>query len=68
MLVSYSLKLNQKKYCTTRKELLVVVAFTRYFPHYLLARLFIIRTVHIILTWLLSFKYIEGQLSSWNEE
>ena len=38
----------QRKYCTTRKELLVIVCFTRNVRHYLLGRQFVIRTDHII--------------------
>ena len=33
---SFALTPEQKKYCTTRKELLSIVRFTRYFWHYLL--------------------------------
>lgn len=58
----------QRKYCTTRKELLAIVCFTRHFRHYLLGRNFIIRTDHNSLTWLLNFKNIEGQLARWIEE
>ena len=65
---SYILTPEQRKYCTTRKELLAVVRFTRQFRHYLLGRQFIVRTDHSSLVWLLSFKNIEGQLSRWIEE
>ena len=58
----------QRKYCTTRKELLAVVTFTRRYRHYLLGRKFILRTDHNSLTWLLSFKDIQGQLARWIEE
>ena len=57
----------QRKYCTTR-ELLAVIVFTRQFRHFLLGRHFILRTDHNSLTWLLSFKNIEGQLARWIEE
>ena len=50
----------QRKYCTTRKELLAIVCFTRHYRHYLLGRQFVIRTDHISLIWLLNFKNIEG--------
>ena len=59
---------SQHKYCTTRKELLAVVRFTRQFRHYSLGRQFIVRTDHSSLVWLLSLKNIEGQLSRWIEE
>ncbi|XP_041374756.1 uncharacterized protein LOC121387644 [Gigantopelta aegis] len=39
---SCSLTSEQKKYCTTRKELLAVVKFTRQFRHYLLGRRFLV--------------------------
>ena len=42
------------KYCTTRKQLLVVVKFTRHFRYYLLGRRFTIRTDHNGLIWLTS--------------
>ncbi len=58
----------QRKYCTTRKELLALVAFTRQYRMYLLGRSFIVRTDHNSLTWLLRFKSIEGQLARWIEE
>lgn len=52
----------QRKYCTTRKELLAIVMFTRQYRHYLLGKQFIIRTDHNSLIWLMNFKNIEGQL------
>ena len=58
----------QRKYCTTRKELLAVVVFTRKYRHYLLGRPFHLRTDHNSLIWLMGFKNIEGQLSRWLEE
>ena len=58
----------QGKYCVTRNELLAVVRFTRQFRHYFLGRNFLLRTDHNSLTWLLRFKYIEGQLARWLEE
>jgi hypothetical protein len=58
----------QRQYCTTRKELLAIVAFTRQFRSYLLGKPFIIRTDHHSLAWLLGFKNIEEQLARWLEE
>jgi len=58
----------QRKYCTTRKELLEIVTFTRHFRHYLLGKTSLVRTDHNSLIWLLSFKNIEGQLARWIEE
>ena len=65
---SYILTPEQRKYCTTRKELLAVVRFTRQFWHYLLGRQFIVQTDHSSLVRLLSFKNIKGQLWRWIEE
>ena len=65
---SYSLTKEQRKYCTTRKELLAVVRFTRQYRHYLLGRPFTVRTDHSSLTWLLNFKEPQGQLARWMEE
>ena len=65
---SYSLTPEQKKYCTTRKELLAVVRFTRQFRHYLLGKRFEVRTDHSSLTWLLRFKDPQGQIARWIEE
>ena len=44
----------QVKYCTTRKELLAVIALTKQLRHYLLGRTFRIRTDHASLVWLLN--------------
>ena len=65
---SFALTPTQRRYCTTRKELLAVLRFTREFRHYLLGRPFVVRTDHNSLTWLMSFKNIEGQLARWMEE
>lgn len=65
---SYVLDREQRKYCTTRKEVLAVIRLTRQFRHYLLGRPFLIRTDHNSLTWLMGFKNIQGQLARWLEE
>ena len=65
---SFALSPEQKRYCTTRKELLAIIRFTRQYRHYLLGRHFIIRTDHSSLTWLLNFKNPQGQLARWLEE
>ena len=65
---SYALTPEQINYCTTRKELLAVVRFTRHFRHYLLGRQFLVRTDHSSLRWLLNFKEPDGQLARWLEE
>ena len=65
---SYSLTPAQRKYCTTRKELLAIVRFTRHYRHYLLGRQFTVRTDHSSLTWLMRFRNINGMLARWIEE
>ena len=65
---SFALTKEQRRYCTTRKELLAVVRFTRQFRHYLLGRPFEVRTDHASLVWLLNFKEPQGQLARWMEE
>lgn len=65
---SYTLSPEQRRYCTTRRELLAIIRFTRQFRHYLLGRKFVIRTDHNSLTWLLRFKHPQGQLARWIEE
>ncbi|VDI22459.1 Hypothetical predicted protein [Mytilus galloprovincialis] len=65
---SFVLTAEQKRYCTTRKELLAVIRFTRQFRHYLLGRQFTVRTDHSSLTWLVNFKEPQGQLARWLEE
>jgi transposase InsO family protein len=42
----------ERNYCVTRRELLAVVAFVKYFRHYILGRRFVIRTDHAALQWL----------------
>ncbi len=65
---SFALTPEQKKYCTTRKELLAVIRFTRQFRHYLLGRQFTVRTDHISLTWLMNFKEPQEKIARWLEE
>ena len=65
---SFALTKEQRKYCTTRKELLAVVRFTRQYRHYLLGKKFTVRTDHSSLTWLMNFKEPQGQLARWLEE
>ena len=65
---SFSLLPSQRNYCTTKKELLAVLRFTREYRHYLLGRKFLIRTDHSSLTWLMRFRNAEGMLARWLEE
>ena len=64
---SRALSKSERKYCVTRKELLAVVHFVKYFRHYLYGRHFVVRTDHSSLKWLLNFKQPEGQLARWLE-
>jgi hypothetical protein len=57
----------ERNYCVTRRELLAVVDSIKFFHHYLYGRRFTIRTDHISLKWLLSFRDLEGQLARWLE-
>ena len=50
----------QCNYCTTRKELLAVVRYTRHFMHYLLGRRFTMRTDHNSLLWLMGLRILKG--------
>jgi hypothetical protein len=57
----------ERRYCVTRKELLGVVHFVKYFRHYLYGRPFLVRTDHSSLRWLMYFKEPDGQLARWLE-
>ena len=64
---SRSLSKQEKKYCVTRKALLAVVFFCKYFTHYLYGQTFLVRTDHNSLRWLFRFKNPEGQTARWLE-
>uniref|UniRef100_A0A3B1IQI2 Gypsy retrotransposon integrase-like protein 1 n=1 Tax=Astyanax mexicanus TaxID=7994 RepID=A0A3B1IQI2_ASTMX len=65
---SRRLSSTEQNYCTTRRELLAVVEFTRHFRQYLLGRPFIVRSDHSSLRWLVNIKEPEGQLARWLEK
>ncbi len=65
---SRSLTPTEQNYCTTRRELLAVVEFTRHFRQYLLGRSFTVRTDHSSLQWLIRMREPEGQLARWLEK
>ena len=65
MLVELWLK--RRQYCVTRKKILAVVHFCKYFKHYLYGKRFTVRTDHGSLRWLLNFKSPEGQVARWIE-
>ena len=50
-------------YSATRKELLAVVSFVKYFKHHLLGRHFVVRTDHAVLQWLRKTPEPVGQQS-----
>jgi len=57
----------ERNYCVTRRELLAIIDSIKFFRHYLLGRKFLIRTDHVSLKWLMSFRDLEGQLARWLE-
>ena len=57
----------ERKYSTTRKELLALVKSVKYFKHYLLGKPFLVRTDNSSLKWLYNFKCPEGQVARWIE-
>ena len=63
---SKSLSKSQRRYCTTKRELLAVVHFVGVtFHHYLIGEEFTVRTDHSSLKWLTNFKDADGMLSRW---
>jgi len=52
-------------YSATRKELLAVVSFVKYFKHYLLGRHFFVRTDHTALQWLWKIPDPVGHRARW---
>ena len=55
----------QRNYCTTKRELLAVVVYTKKFRHFLWGSDFTLRTDHSSLRWLLNFKDAEGMIGRW---
>ena len=53
----------ERRYCTTRKELLAVVCSIKHHHHYLYGRRFKVRSDHGSLRWLMNFKICEGALA-----
>ena len=57
----------ERRYCTTRKELLAIVCSIKHFHHYLYGRHFKVRSDHGSPRWLMNFKICEGSLlDSWS--
>lgn len=65
---SRALTKQERKYATTKKELLSMVTFIKYFKHYLLGKEFVLWTDHNSLRWLHNFQGLEGQLARWVEQ
>ena len=65
---SRSLDRREQNYCVTRKELLAIVYFLKYFKQYLLGRAFKVRTDHAALTWLRRTPEPIGQQARWLEQ
>jgi len=61
------MNVTQRNYCTTRRELLVVICALQHFRHYLLGTKIILRTDNHSLKWLQTFKRPEGILARWVE-
>lgn len=51
---------SERNYCVTRRELLAIVDSMKSFRHYLLGQKVYIRTDHISLKWLMTFRDLEG--------
>ena len=62
---SNSLSKAQRNYCTTKRELLAVVVYTKKYRHFLYGGNFTLRTDHSALQWLLNFKDAEGMMGRW---
>ena len=62
---SRTLTQSERRYCVTRKELLALVTFVKFFRHYLYGKKFLVRTDHGSLRWLMNFKNPEGQVAWW---
>ena len=62
---SNSLSKTQRNYCTTKRELLAIVVYTKKFRHYLYGGNFTLRTDHSSLCWLLNFKDADGMMGRW---
>ena len=62
---SRALRDTQRRYCTTKRELLAVVSMVHHFRHYLWGRRFLLRTDHASLKWLMNFRDAEGMVARW---
>jgi hypothetical protein len=55
----------ERNYSVTWQELLAIVRTAEHFHTYLYKQEFHLRTDHAALTWLMSFKNLEGQTAGW---
>ena len=62
---SRALRPSQRRYCTTKREMLATVSMCIQFRSYLRGARFIIRTDHKSLVWLHRFKDTEGMMARW---
>ena len=62
---SHALRPSQRKYCTTKREMLAVVSMCIQFRSYLRGSKFTLRTDHKSLVWLHRFKDTEGMMARW---
>ena len=62
---SRSLRLSQRRYCTTRREILAAVVMCTHFRSYLRGAQFTLRTDHSSLRWLQRFRNGDGMLAHW---
>ena len=62
---SRSLRISQRRYCTTRREMLAAVVMCTHFQSYLRGSQLTLRTDHISLRWLQKFRNEDGMLARW---
>ena len=62
---SHALRPSQRRYCTTKREMLAAVAMCIQFRSYLRGAKFTLRTDHKSLVWLHQFKDMEGMMARW---
>ena len=62
---SRSLRLSQRRYCMTRREMLAAVVMCTHFRSYLRGAQFSLRTDHSSLRWLQKFRNEDGMLARW---
>ena len=62
---SRNLRLSQRQYCTTRREMLAAVVMCTHFRSYLRGAQFTLRTDHSWLRWLQRFRNGDGMLAHW---